>query len=148
MSPLYSSYISSLPRLVSREENGRFPVCSSLVSVVQHSIGGRVTVVQTCLPTLGPGALKNRDINPPATKKVYTRHTALSYLEDIYIRLFHTYVPHNPLWIAEMLKYFFLLETFADNSAITFSSNRCIAVFRRFYACTCVWTTHSVARTR
>ena len=37
---------------------------------VQHSIGGRVTVIQTCLPTTGPGALKNRDVNPPATKKV------------------------------------------------------------------------------
>ncbi|CAI8053137.1 Protein transport protein Sec24B [Geodia barretti] len=34
-----------------------------------HSIGGRVTVIQTCLPTTGPGALKNRDVNPPATKK-------------------------------------------------------------------------------
>ena len=41
-----------------------------IVLYTQHSIGGRVTVVQSCLPNVGPGALKNRDVTPSATKKV------------------------------------------------------------------------------
>ena len=41
--------------------------CSSLS---QHLIGGRVTVLQTTLPNVGPGALKYRDVAPSSVKKV------------------------------------------------------------------------------
>ena len=36
----------------------------------QHPIGGRVTVLQTSIPNVGPGALKDRDVSPSATKIV------------------------------------------------------------------------------
>ena len=36
----------------------------------QHPIGGRVTVLQTSIPNVGPGALKYRDVSPSATKIV------------------------------------------------------------------------------
>ena len=36
----------------------------------QHPIGGRVTVLQTSIPNVGPGALKYREVSPSATKIV------------------------------------------------------------------------------
>ena len=56
--------------------------------VPQHAIGGRVTVVQACMPTIGPGALKNRDVNPPATKKVRCM-LCVQYF-TIHVRVSHT----------------------------------------------------------
>ena len=44
---------------------------SLLFFPLQHHIGGRVTVLQTTLPNVGPGALKYRDVAPSSVKKVW-----------------------------------------------------------------------------
>ena len=44
-------------------------------SCPQHPIGGRVTVLLSSRPSIGPGAVSKEAASPGATKRVRTRET-------------------------------------------------------------------------
>ncbi|XP_013073220.2 protein transport protein Sec24A-like isoform X1 [Biomphalaria glabrata] len=82
---LISDLLNQLPNLF----DGNYETGSALGAALQsaHKLmsatGGRITVVQTCLPTVGPGALENRDAASSSGKTV----TNLGPATDFYKKL-------------------------------------------------------------